>query len=63
MNFNESRDELIIAAEIFEEGIEDWVRTQWRTFFTGFIKATVNLAKGTVPCGAKVDTCRYKSDV
>ena len=45
-----------MAAEEFQEGIEDWRREQWRKFFTGFIKATVNLAKGEVPCGAKVGT-------
>ena len=54
MNYNVSREELEVAAEEFEEGIEDWVREQVRKFLFGFIIAMVKLAFGVFPCGAAV---------
>ena len=54
VNYNESREELEVAAEEFQEGIEQWVREQLRKFFFGFIRAVIKLAFGIFPCGAAV---------
>ena len=53
-NYNVSREELQVAADEFEEGIEDWVAEQVRKFLFGFITAMVKLAFGVFPCGAAV---------
>ena len=58
VNYNESREELEVAAEEFQEGIEQWVREQLRKFFFGFIRAVIKLAFGIFPCGAAVSLDR-----
>ena len=53
-NYNVSRLELEVAAENFQEGVEDWVAQQTRRFIFGFTTSMVKLSQGDFPCGAAV---------
>ena len=54
INYNESRDELVDAACIFYEGLQDWKDEQVRKALFGFMTSAVKLAFGVFPCGAAV---------